>query len=980
MVKDIDTSQFMQSGPGRFAVGSQFDLISKFFDPGFFTPTVPPGRYSKVALAAKLGLSYYGWVMNQFNYTDSSESRTDYVDRVYVWNTQEFKVSDSAVFVIEPSGRRFIEDFAVEPRDIRGADDNFDFVGGGFIAWLANDWLLPRVDPSRIGRTVDIEFVNRGLLPKVTYTLQNYENDVARSGSWYRNDLTAGAVLLSERDNYINKLFTDGVIRFLDSSNRPILYGSVGADPLSAEKVKDFPTLIKYVGNGVAILGGDGNDNLIGGNSGDRLQGGNGNDTLSGGLGDDVFIGGSGDDSIDGGQFLFGLFAGDDKSLYSGTLPEYDLEFLPDNSVRIIDSNSSRDGTDTLTGVEKAVFKDTTINLAPGQDIAFVIDTTGSMWDDIGAVKVSATNFINTIFAGDKGFLNSRIAVVGYNDPYTETFLSFTDQPKISDRKAAALAGINKLYASGGGDYPESVNAGLIRALSGGAGTWRKEAAARRIILFGDAPPNDPGLRAEVLRLASNIGVELPASFRSFSVSDEITTSSVTPGLSLTTFSITAQDTDGTVISFPVEIYTVFIGFDPNVRRDFESLSNATGGKLFSAADASKVVEALLAAISTPVNAPPIARDDFITTLQATAVRVPVLDNDSDPESTPLKIIGFSSLSAQGGSLSLFDNGTPADFADDQIIYTPAPGFTGSDSFGYTISDGKAASAASVFVTVEPSASNPTYTLKSSATALFEGDRLSVSIATTDVPTGAPLYWSITGAGITSSDFSDGITAGIGAVGADGRYAFSTVIAVDSASDPNETLQIKFFSDADRTAQVGDTLGVLVKELTAGNPTDGTDIIQGTVNDAVVGLPATADGTSPSSTREIISGIPVFSSLRGKQTVDFLTGLEGLDTFVLGDAVGAFYDDGIAAQKGSGDLGVILDFSSGDLIQLHGSPANYKLSKGAYTGGGFTNMKGLFVSQVTPGSLDEVVGFIKGASLDTLSLTSNDQFIYASLI
>jgi hypothetical protein len=93
--------------------------------------------------------------------------------------------------------------------------------------------------------------------------------------------------------------------------------------------------------------------------------------------------------------------------------------------------------------------------------------------------------------------------------------------------------------------------------------------------------------------------------------------------------------------------------------------------------------------------------------------------------------------------------------------------------------------------------------------------------------------------------------------------------------------------------------------------------------------------------------------------------------------VGAFYDDGIAAQKGSGDLGVILDFSSGDLIQLHGSPADYKLSRGAYTGGGFTNMRGLYISQVTPGSLDEVVGFIKGASLDTLSLTSNDQFIYA---
>jgi len=258
---------------------------------------------------------------------------------------------------------------------------------------------------------------------------------------------------------------------------------------------------------------------------------------------------------------------------------------------------------------------------------------------------------------------------------------------------------------------------------------------------------------------------------------------------------------------------------------------------------------------------------------------------------------------------------------------------------------------------------SPTYTLKSSATELFEGERLSVSIATTDVPLATPLYWSLSGAGITSSDFSDRMTTGTGAVGADGRYAFSTVLAVDSVSDPNEYLKINFFSDAERITQVGATLNVLVKELTTGNPTDSSDIIRGTAND-------------PSS-REIISGVPVSSSVRGKQSVDFLTGLEGPDTFVLGDAVGTFYDDGISAQKGSGDLGVILDLSFGDLIQLNGSPADYKLSKGAYTGGGFTNMRGLYISQVTPGSLDEVVGFIKGASLDTLSLTNNDQFIYA---
>jgi hypothetical protein len=63
--------------------------------------------------------------------------------------------------------------------------------------------------------------------------------------------------------------------------------------------------------------------------------------------------------------------------------------------------------------------------------------------------------------------IDSRIAVVGYKDPTTNTFLSFTDQPKIEDRKTAALQAINSISVGGGGDIPEYVNSGLIRALSG---------------------------------------------------------------------------------------------------------------------------------------------------------------------------------------------------------------------------------------------------------------------------------------------------------------------------------------------------------------------------------------------------------------------------------------------------------------------------------------------------------------------------------
>ena len=272
-------------------------------------------------------------------------------------------------------------------------------------------------------------------------------------------------------------------------------------------------------------------------------------------------------------------------------------EFLPDDTVRIRDKVSGRDGTDILKGVEVAVFSNKSINLGPGQDIAFVIDTTGSMFDDIDAVKSSSSQIINAIFDGEGGFLDSRIAVVGYNDPGTNTFLNFTDQPKIDDRKTAAINAINSISVGGGGDFPELVNSGLLRALSGGAGEWNKEAISRSIILFGDAPPKDTELRAQVLELAANIGVSIPSTLRSMSIVGDIETSSVTTGLTATRFSVSTVDAEGTEKTFPVQIFTILIGNDPTTAADFNSLATETGGKAFTAADAGEIVPKILEVI-----------------------------------------------------------------------------------------------------------------------------------------------------------------------------------------------------------------------------------------------------------------------------------------------------------------------------------------------------------------------------------------------
>ncbi len=360
-----------------------------------------------------------------------------------------------------------------------------------------------------------------------------------------------------------------------------------------------------------------------------------------------------------------------------------------------------------LNGIEKAVFADRTVDLRSGQDIAFVIDTTGSMGDDIAAVKARANDIINAIF---NNALNSRIAVVGYNDPSTNTYLSFTNQPNIEDRKSAARNAINSVSTGGGGDFPEAVNAGLIRALNGGAGEWRSEASARRIILFGDAPPKDTALRSQVLSLAANVGVSTPTSpstfasasafsFAPLSIVGDIKTSRVNEGLAMTTFAIETLDADGSTITVAVEIFTILIGNDPTTRADFESLATATGGKAFAAANASEVVDALIKAIETPtiVNNPPLAVKDTFVTDEDISLTLDVLINDSDLDGDVLTISEINGITAEVGTELTLDSGALLTLnSDGTLSYNPGAAFaylnggeTNTDSFNYTIEDGK---------------------------------------------------------------------------------------------------------------------------------------------------------------------------------------------------------------------------------------------------------------------------------------------------
>lgn len=566
-----DMTAYMNSedgGGGRFAYPSLFPAVEKFFNK---KNEIPDGNYTYDQITEILGLEKgltilgktiklgdHEITISQYGTEINSE---DYVKRSYIFGETSFKVTKEKMTFEVKDGKRTINGM-----EVRAYDDNFDYSSGNLLVGVANWVLDSELNPYKLARLpVEIKFDGPGNFYPA-YSEEEFElESQVQSGSGKGNFPGGVEKLNKERDQYIANLRKNDPFLSYERGNLSVIYGTPKNDDLSPSDAK------KSVNPSEPFL-------------------------IVGGAGDDTLSGSASDDELDGGE-------GFDTAVYKGVEDEYNIQNLADGSQRISDKIPSRDGTDILKNIEKKVFKK-----GSAQDICFVIDTTSSMSDDIDEVKARASEIINIVL-GEKSDSpdsvspdktnsgGSRIAVVGYNDPATNTFLPFTDQPDIEQRKTAALNAINSISVGGGDDFPEVVNAGLIRALSGDAGEWRAEADVRRIILFGDAPPKDTELRAQVLALASNVGKSVSASSlpSSMSIAGDIKTSNIANNLAVTRF---ALQTDNQA-KIPVEIFTIQIGNDSRTAADFQSLATATGGKALKAADASKIVDVIIEALGT---------------------------------------------------------------------------------------------------------------------------------------------------------------------------------------------------------------------------------------------------------------------------------------------------------------------------------------------------------------------------------------------
>lgn len=147
-------------------------------------------------------------------------------------------------------------------------------------------------------------------------------------------------------------------------------------------------------------------------------------------------------------------------------------------SQAIVPLPQQSDGRDIFIRLPQAVA--TTPSLL---DLAFVVDVTGSMGDELRYVNEEVVGIVNRVRASVPQ-VNVRVAATFYRDRSDPVPI---EQIPFSTNVNGFVSQMRYVQASGGGDYPEDVNSGLAAALT--TLQWSTGPAVRVLVVIADAPP-----------------------------------------------------------------------------------------------------------------------------------------------------------------------------------------------------------------------------------------------------------------------------------------------------------------------------------------------------------------------------------------------------------------------------------------------------------------------------------------------------------
>lgn len=187
----------------------------------------------------------------------------------------------------------------------------------------------------------------------------------------------------------------------------------------------------------------------------------------------------------DGQFYLFPKFDGITSSQINLQLAPPEDEFGSANSVFNTTLNleqlpENRSLTITLPNATAA--------LPHSLDIMFVIDTTGSMADELRYLNTELRDIVSTVQSRHPQ-IRMRFGLVVYRDQYDAYVVrdfAFTDSLNTMQ------AQLSRQTARGGGDYPEAMEQALETAVNA---NWSEGNVARLLFLVADAPPHDKNLQ-----------------------------------------------------------------------------------------------------------------------------------------------------------------------------------------------------------------------------------------------------------------------------------------------------------------------------------------------------------------------------------------------------------------------------------------------------------------------------------------------------
>lgn len=150
-----------------------------------------------------------------------------------------------------------------------------------------------------------------------------------------------------------------------------------------------------------------------------------------------------------------------------------------------------------------------------------------------------------------------------------------------------------------------------------------------------------------------------------------------------------------------------------------------------------------------------------------------------------------------------------------------------------------------------------------------------------------------------------------------------------SMATPHVTGALALYASTHPNATAAELREVLLASAAPTAGLAGKDVTGGRLDIGSMMLDSPLTGGSASETlsggagNDVISGVALVGTVLGAKTINRLSGGGGNDVFVLGDARGVFYNDGVKTSSGTADYALILDWQTGDHIQLSAKGGTY---------------------------------------------------------